>query len=75
MLVVSRKSSESIHIGKRIIVTVLGIFGNKVRLGIDAPREVVVLRAELLGERINPPDVSSMPVVDTESTRNNEHSG
>ena len=47
MLVLSRKSTESISIGGRVVVTVLEIRGNKVRIGIDAPKEVHVLRSEL----------------------------
>ena len=47
MLVLSRKSTESIHIGDSIVVTVLEIRGNKVRIGIDAPKEIHVLRSEL----------------------------
>ena len=47
MLVLSRKSTESIHIGDGVVVTVLEIRGNKVRIGIDAPKEIHVLRSEL----------------------------
>ena len=47
MLVLTRKPSESIRIGDRITVTVLEVLGNRVRLGIDAPREIPVLRGEL----------------------------
>ena len=47
MLVLSRKSTESINIGGSVVVTVLEIRGNKVRLGIDAPKEIHVLRSEL----------------------------
>ena len=49
MLVLSRKSTESIHIGDSVVVTVLEIRGNKVRIGIDAPKEIHVLRSELQG--------------------------
>lgn len=47
MLVLSRKPMESIHIGDGVVVTVLEIRGNKARIGIDAPKEVHVLRSEL----------------------------
>jgi carbon storage regulator len=47
MLVLSRKSTESIHVGDSVVVTVLEIRGNKVRLGIEAPKEVHVVRSEL----------------------------
>jgi carbon storage regulator len=47
MLVLSRKIGEQILIGDAIRVTVAGICGNKVRLGITAPAEICVLRMEL----------------------------
>ena len=47
MLVLSRKATECINIGDNIVVTLLEIRGNKVRIGIDAPKEVHVLRGEL----------------------------
>jgi carbon storage regulator len=47
MLVLSRRLGERIHIGDGIVVTVVSIRGNQVRLGIDAPPFVRVLRAEL----------------------------
>lgn len=49
MLVLSRKPNEKILIGKDITLTVVRLVGNKVRLGIEAPAEVRVLRAELAG--------------------------
>ena len=47
MLVLSRKQNESIFIDDHIVVTVLSIQGDKVRLGIDAPREMPVHRQEV----------------------------
>jgi len=47
MLVLSRKSTERIQIGNDVVVTVLEIHGNKVRIGISAPRHIRVLRSEL----------------------------
>ena len=47
MLVLSRKLMERIEIGDSVVVTVLEIRGNKVRVGIDAPTDIRVLRAEL----------------------------
>jgi carbon storage regulator len=47
MLVLSRKLMERIQIGDGVVVTVLTIRGNKVQIGIDAPREIRVLRSEL----------------------------
>jgi carbon storage regulator len=47
MLVLSRKKDESIIINDHIRVTVVEIRGDKVRLGIDAPKEVTVHRREV----------------------------
>ena len=47
MLVLSRKESERIRLGESIVITIVGISGDKVKIGIEAPREVLVLREEL----------------------------
>ena len=47
MLVLSRKQGEKVKLGESILVTVIGVSGDKVRLGIQAPPEVLVLRDEL----------------------------
>ncbi|TWU37030.1 carbon storage regulator [Novipirellula artificiosorum] len=47
MLVLTRKLNEKIQIGENITITLIRVDGGKVRLGIDAPRDVRVLRAEL----------------------------
>ena len=48
MLVLTRRISEKLIIGDDVNVIVLGIKGNQVRLGIEAPKEVNVAREELL---------------------------
>lgn len=48
MLVLSRKRSEKIVIGKNIVITVVEVRGDKCRLGIEAPKEVPVHRKEVL---------------------------
>lgn len=48
MLVLSRRIGESIVIGDNVTVTVVDIDRGKIRIGIDAPRDVPVLRSELL---------------------------
>lgn len=48
MLVLSRKKDEAIHIGDNIRIVVVEVQGNKVRLGIEAPKDVSVHRHEVL---------------------------
>ena len=52
MLILTRRVGESIKVGQDITVTVLGVKGMQVRLGIDAPKNVAVHREEV-AERIN----------------------
>ena len=49
MLVLSRRVGETINIGNDIKITVTAISGGQVRIGISAPKEVKVLRQELVG--------------------------
>jgi carbon storage regulator len=49
MLVLSRKPGERIMIGDAVTITVVRIGPNNVRLGIDAPREMNIVREELCG--------------------------
>lgn len=55
MLVLSRKLGEKICIGENIFITVVDVERGKVRLGIDAPRDVPIFRQELLGDKNVPP--------------------
>lgn len=50
MLVVSRKIGEELKVGDDIIVKVIDIDKNQVKIGIDAPRNVMILRMELVKE-------------------------
>ena len=54
MLVLTRKLMEKLFIGDDICVTVVRLESGQVRLGIDAPRHVAVVRAELVPERPAP---------------------
>lgn len=47
MLILTRRVGESVVIGNDVTVTVLGVKGNQVRLGVNAPREVAVHREEI----------------------------
>ena len=51
MLILTRRVGETVVIGNDVTVTVLGVKGNQVRLGVNAPREVAVHREEIF-ERI-----------------------
>ena len=53
MLVVSRKQGESIEIGDNIKVVLMRMGGGRVRLGIEAPADVPILRSELVQESAN----------------------
>jgi carbon storage regulator len=48
MLVLSRKLGEKIYIGENVCITVVDIDRGKIRLGIEAPRDVAIYRQELL---------------------------
>ena len=47
MLVLSRKESEKIMLGDEIVLTIVRVSGDRVRLGIQAPKDMLILRHEL----------------------------
>ncbi|QDU95901.1 carbon storage regulator [Lignipirellula cremea] len=57
MLVLSRKEGERLKLGDSIVITVVRVSGEKVRLGIEAPADLLVLREEL--EPHAPPEAKS----------------
>lgn len=61
MLVLSRKSNESIVINNNIKVTVVEIRGDKVRLGIEAPKNIPVHREEIYNQINGQPAAGSTP--------------
>lgn len=59
MLVLSRRENEQICLGDSIRVTVVRLSGDRVRIGIEAPSEVPILREELEPNPVSKPDVSA----------------
>lgn len=51
MLILTRRAGETVMIGSDVTITVLGVKGNQVRIGINAPKDVAVHREEIY-ERI-----------------------
>lgn len=71
MLVLSRKLGEKIFIGENIVITVVDIDRGKIRLGIEAPRDVPIYRQELLAldgqqQQQQPLPPQPAPAVETE---------
>jgi carbon storage regulator len=69
MLVLSRQIDESIVINDNIVITVLAVEGERVKIGIQAPREIVILRQELW-KAINDP---SQPTENRKNRLENKH--
>ncbi|MGD9732182.1 MAG: carbon storage regulator CsrA [Desulfamplus sp.] len=58
MLVLTRKIEEEIKIGDNIVIKVLDVEGGSVKIGIDAPRDIVILRMEIL-EQVQKENIES----------------
>ncbi len=59
MLVLSRKAGQKLQIGDNVTITILEVHGNTVRVGIEAPRDIRVLRGELDAWQEQPPKMTS----------------
>jgi carbon storage regulator len=67
MLVISRKVNESLVLGDEIIVTVLAIEGDRVKIGINAPRDTIILRQEIYQAVQDQSKIQEMLSKETES--------
>ncbi len=63
MLILSRRESECIYLGDDIVVTVVRVNGDKVRIGVQAPSHIKILRTELeLDWEVHPPVAEQSPI-------------
>lgn len=53
MLVLTRKSEQKIRIGNDIVITVLKVQGDQVSIGIEAPKDLQIVREELLSDELS----------------------
>jgi len=74
MLILTRRVGETVMIGDEVTVTVLGVKGNQVRMGINAPRTVAVHREEIF-ERIKQegPDSEFAPAAESKVPADRPH--
>ena len=69
MLVISRKINEKIKIGNDIEITIVSIDKNQVKIGIEAPKNVTILRAELI-EQITNENKKAAQNIDVDTIKN-----
>lgn len=72
MLILTRRVGETLMIGDEVTVTVLGVKGNQVRIGVNAPREVSVHREEIYERIQSESNSGNESSSDNESNSGNE---
>ena len=72
MLILTRRVGETLMIGDDVTVTVLGIKGNQVRIGINAPKEIAVHREEIYERIKNEQEVEPESDQPTEAVNEND---
>jgi carbon storage regulator len=68
MLILTRRVGETVMIGNEVTVTVLGVKGNQVRIGVNAPKDVAVHREEIY-DRIKREEEASYPAAQSPGTK------
>ena len=61
MLVLGRKTDESLIVGSDIVITILGIEGDRVKVGINAPKHITILRSEVRDRQLRAAEAASEP--------------
>ena len=69
MLVISRKTGEKIKIGENIEIHIISIDKNQVKIGIEAPKKIIILRGELI-ESIKEENKKAVKHINTENLKN-----
>ena len=75
MLVLTRKHNETLHIGNDVVITIVRVRGDAVRIGIQAPKEVAIMRSELIATPVkqtdNPQDKHAKPAMSSDTKNGN----